>query len=141
MGGICYWCYLPITTQRDIRKKYMGKYKIYKNKLAKYHPAISISINVNKKWENIVITSSPTSTGKFEKLEHNPNPNTPNKEAWFVKYIRKDPLWAMGEEFTGYELSKEDERKIDSFIESNKENREKRERKSSNLKRRKKKTR
>ena len=119
----------------------MSKYRIFKNKLAKYHPSISISVNVKKKWENIVITSSPTQTGKYEKLEHNPNPNTPDKDAWFVKYIRKDPLWAMGEEFVRYKLSEQDEKRIDSFILSNKENRLKRYSKSNKLKKRKKKTR
>ena len=44
----------------------MSKYKIFKNKIAKFHPSISLSINVNEKWENIIITSSPTKTGRYE---------------------------------------------------------------------------
>ena len=94
----------------------MSKYKFYKNKKTKYHPSIHISIQTNKIWENIEITSSPTKEGRYIKLIKNPNPNTPYKEAWFRKYIRKDPLWAMGEELRNYSLCKEDEEQIDLFL-------------------------
>ena len=100
----------------------MSKYKIFKNKRTRYHPSIFISITVGNIWKNIEITSSPTKTGKYEKLTKNPNPNTPNKDAWFRKYIRSDPLWAIGEEYTNYELSSEDEAKIDAFVKRHKEN-------------------
>ena len=100
----------------------MGKYRIFKNKRTKYHPSIFISITVGEKWKNIEITSSPTKTGKYEKLSKNPNPNTPDKDAWFRKYIRNDPLWAIGEEFTKYSLSDEDEVKIDAFVKQHKKN-------------------
>ena len=100
----------------------MSKYKIFKNKRTRYHPSIFISITVEKTWQNIEITSSPTKTGKYEKLIKNPNPNTPNKDAWFRKYIRIDPLWAIGEEYTNYELCDEDEAKIDLFIKQHEKN-------------------
>ena len=100
----------------------MSKYKIFKNKRTRYHPSIFISITVEKTWQNIEITSSPTKTGKYEKLIKNPNPNTPNKDAWFRKYIRSDPLWAIGEEYTNYELCDEDETKIDLFIKQHEKN-------------------
>ena len=100
----------------------MGKYRIYKNKRTKHHPSIFISITVENKWKNIEITSSPTKIGKYEKLNRNPNPNTPNKAAWFRKYIRSDPLWAIGKQYTNYELSEEDEAKIDGFIKKHEEN-------------------
>ena len=100
----------------------MSKYKIFKNKRTKYHPSIFVSITVGRIWQNIEITSSPTKTGKYEKLSKNPNPNTPNKDAWFRKYIRNDPLWALGEEYTNYELCVEDKTKIDLFVKQHKEN-------------------
>ena len=100
----------------------MSKYKIFKNKRTKYHPSIFISVTVGKSWENIEITSSPTKTGRYVKLIKNPNPNTPNKDAWFRKYIRCDPLWAIGEEYTNYELCEEDEIQIDLFVKQHKEN-------------------
>ena len=94
----------------------MAKYKIYKNKRTKFHPSIDIRITFDKIWENIEITSHPSKKGKYIKLTVNPNKNWKNKDAWFRRYIRKDPLSAKGEEFKNYELSSEDETKVDNFL-------------------------
>ena len=102
----------------------MDKYKIFKNKRTQYHPSVHLSIKEGNVWENIEITSSPTTTGKYERLIKNPNPNTPDKDVWFRKYIRKDPLWAKGEELINYCLPLEDEIKIENFIEEHKRNKE-----------------
>ena len=98
----------------------MAKYKIYKNKRTKFHPSIHIRITFNKKWENIEITSHPSKSGKYIKLTINPNKNWKNKDSWFRKYIRKDPISAKGEEFKNYELIPEDEIKVDEFLEEKK---------------------
>lgn len=100
----------------------MNKYKIFKNKRTQYHPSIFISVTVGEKWRNIEVTSSPTKTGKYEKLSKKPNTNTPDKDAWFRKYIRNHPLWAIGEELTKYSLSDEDEVKIDAFVKQHEKN-------------------
>ncbi|MCR5332406.1 MAG: hypothetical protein K6E11_00035 [Bacilli bacterium] len=92
------------------------KYRIYKNKRTRFHPSIHVKINLDNKWENIEITSSPTKTGKYIKFEINPNKNTPEKNVWFRKYIRKDPLSARGEEYTNYEIGDADSRNIDKFL-------------------------
>lgn len=95
---------------------FVAKYKIYKNKRTKFHPSIDIRITFDKKWENIEITSHPSKNGKYIKLTVNPNKNWKNKDAWFRKYVRKDPISAKGDEFKNYELSPEDENKVDNFL-------------------------
>ena len=98
----------------------MGKYKIYKNKRTKHHPSIHIRINVDGKWENIEITSSPRSKRGYEKFDVNPNPNWSKKESWFRRYIRKDPISVHGKEYKNYRLVQSDEEKIDNFLEEKK---------------------
>lgn len=44
----------------------MNKYKIFKNKRTKYHPAIEICVLDDGTWENIEITDSFTITGNYE---------------------------------------------------------------------------
>lgn len=100
----------------------MNQYKLFKNKKTKYHPSIHISVKEGKVWENIEITSSPTKKGKYVKLSKNPNPNTPEKDAWFRKYIRKDPIWAKGEEYANYVLCEEDIKKVNTFLKEHKKN-------------------
>jgi hypothetical protein len=94
----------------------MAKYKIFKNKRTKFHPSIDIRISIDKKWENIEITSHPVRGKKYIKFSKNPNKNWKNRDAYFRKYIRKDPISAKGEEFKNYELSQEDECKVDEFL-------------------------
>ena len=118
----------------------MGKYKIYKNKKIKYHPSIHISINLEGKWENIEITSSPTKKHKYIQFDHNPNPSWKDRNAFFRKYIRKDPLGARGEEFKNYVIGESDEKKIDEYVKNNKKAMKQSRRKKC-IKKRKKKTR
>ena len=93
----------------------MSKYKIYKNKRTKYHPSIHVCINVDGKWENIEITSSPRNESEYEKFDANPNPNWRKRESWFRKYVRKDPISVRGKEYKNYRIIKSDEDKIDIF--------------------------
>ena len=93
----------------------MKKYKIFKNKRTKYHPSIEIAILEDGTWENIEITSSPTSTGKYEEFEVNPNPNS-DKKSYFRKYLRKDKIRHKGKELKKYRLLVSDEIKIDVFV-------------------------
>jgi len=46
----------------------MAKYKIFKNKRTKFHPSIDIRISIDKKWENIEITSHPVRGGKVYQI-------------------------------------------------------------------------
>ena len=93
----------------------MGKYKIYKNKRTKYHPSIEIAVLEDGTWENVEITSSPTTTGKYEEFEVNPNPKSTSK-SYFRKYLRKDKIRHRGEELKKYRLVVSDEVKIDVFV-------------------------
>ena len=93
----------------------MNKYKIYKNKRTKYHPSIEITVLEDGTWENIEITTSPTSNGNYVELDANPNPNS-NKKSYFRKYLRKDRIRHKGEELKKYRLVLSDENKIDLFI-------------------------
>ena len=98
----------------------MGKYKIFKNKRTKHHPSIHIRINVEGKWENIEITSSPRNKRGYVKFDVNPNPNWSKKDSWFRKYIRKDPIGVRGEEYKNYKIIQSDEEKINDFLEEKK---------------------
>ena len=98
----------------------MSKYKIYKNKRTKYHPSIHVCINVDGKWENIEITSSPRNESEYEKFDVNPNPNWSKRESWFRKYIRKDPINVRGKEYKNYRIIKSHEDKIDNFLKEKK---------------------
>ena len=93
----------------------MSKYKIFKNKRTQYHPSIEIAVLEDGTWENIEITSSPTSTGNYEAFEVNPNPNS-EKKSYFRKYLRKDKIRHRGDELKKYQLVVSDEIKIDVFV-------------------------
>ena len=108
----------------------MSKYKIFKNKVTKYHPCIEVQITIDGRWENIEITSSPTQNNKYSKFDVNPNPNWAGKSAWFRRYIRKDPIRAKGKELKNYKIIESDEIKINAFIDANKKNKSSRKKKS-----------
>jgi len=93
----------------------MAKYRMFKNKRTKFHPAIEIAILEDGTWENIEVTSSPTKNGQYVEFEVNPNPNS-NKKSYFRKYLRKDKLRHKGEELKKYQLVVSDEIKIDVFV-------------------------
>jgi hypothetical protein len=93
----------------------MAKYRMFKNKRTKFHPAIEIAILEDGTWENIEVTSSPTKNCQYVEFEVNPNPNS-NKKSYFRKYLRKDKLRHKGEELKKYQLVVSDEIKIDVFV-------------------------
>ena len=93
----------------------MNKYKIFKSKRTKYHPAIEICVLDDGTWGNIEITDSTTITGNYEEFDINPNPNS-NKKSYFRKYLRRDKLRHRGQELKKYRLIISDEIKIDVYV-------------------------
>ena len=98
------------------------KYKFYKNRRTKFHPAIEISVLEDGTWENIEITDSPTATGNYVEFDANPNPQS-NKTSYFRKYLKKDKLRHRGQELKKYRLVVSDEIKIDVYVSLIKEQR------------------
>lgn len=92
--------------------------KIYKNRATKYHPSIEVNSD-DKNWDNLELTQSPTKNNRYIELKDNPNKNSP-KKAYVRKYLRKDPIKTRGELLSKYNLSEEDLRQIEEFLESHK---------------------
>ena len=90
-----------------------SKYNFYKNKRTRYHPSLEIESN-EKKWKNMELTSSPTQTGRYLKLNKNPSGN--RKTAFLRKYIRSDPIQTRGQLLAKYHLSDEDLKEIEEFL-------------------------
>lgn len=93
------------------------KYKFYKNKRTKYHPSIEVDSD-GKRWKNMEMTSSPTQSGRYIELKHNPNGS--DKKAYIRKYVRDDSIKTRGQLLKKYHLSEEDLIEIEEFLNRNK---------------------
>ena len=93
------------------------KYKFYKNKRTKYHPSIEIDSNKTN-WRNLEVTSSPTQSGRYIRLKHNPSGG--DKTAYVRKYVRNDSIKTRGQLLEKYHLSEEDLNEIEAFLLNNK---------------------
>ena len=92
-------------------------YKFYKNKRTKYHPSIEVDSNA-KRWKNLEMTSSPTNSGRYITLKHNPSGS--DKKAYIRKYVRDDSIKTRGQLLKKYHLSEEDLFQIEEFLNNNK---------------------
>lgn len=92
-------------------------YRFYKNKRTRFHPSLQIESN-DKRWKNMELTSSPTTSGRYIKLKHNPNGS--DKQAYIRKYLRNDSIKTRGELLAKYHLSEDDLKEIELFIRNNK---------------------
>ena len=89
------------------------KYKFYKNKRTRNHPSIEL-FATEKIWNNLEVTSNPTETGRYIKLKHPVSKNI--KQSYVRKYVRKDPIRTRGNLLSNYELSDEDMKQIENYL-------------------------
>lgn len=92
-------------------------YRFYKNKRTRFHPSLQIESD-DKRWKNMELTSSPTTSGPYIKLKRNPNGS--DKQAYIRKYLRNDSIKTRGELLAKYHLSEDDLKEIELFIRNNK---------------------
>ena len=64
------------------------------------------------------MTSSPTKSGRYIELEHNPSGS--DKKAYIRKYIRDDSIKTRGQLLKKYHLSEEDLAVIEEFLKRDK---------------------
>ena len=64
------------------------------------------------------MTSSPTHSGRYIELKHNPNGS--DKKAYVRKYVRNDSIKTRGQLLKKYHLSEEDLREIEHYLSKNK---------------------
>ena len=93
------------------------KYNFYKNKRTRYHPSIEVDSNKTN-WRNLEVTSSPTKSGRYIRLKHNPSGS--DKVAYVRKYLRNDSIKTRGQLLEKYHLSEEDLNEIEAFLLNNK---------------------
>ena len=93
--------------------------KFYKNKATNYHPSLEIS-NDGKYWKNLELTDSPTKTGRYIRLDDNPNGTT--NPAYIRKYLRNDPIRTRGDLLPKYKLSSRDKLKIMEYLHNREKN-------------------
>ena len=112
------WLLPPTKTYRRLKFAMKKRtYRFYKNKRTKYHPSLEIESN-KEKWKNMELTSSPTHSGRYIKLRHNPSGN--KKDAFIRKYVRNDSIKTRGQLLAKYHLSEEDLKEIEEFLINNK---------------------
>ena len=92
-------------------------YHFYKNKRTRFHPSLEIESNETK-WKNLELTSSPTASGRYIELKHNPSGG--DRKSYLRKYIRNDSIKTRGELLAKYHLSEEDLKEIERYLESHK---------------------
>ena len=89
--------------------------KFYKNRAARYHPALQISES-DKTWKNMVMTHKPNNKQRFIKLKKNPNRSDPG-DAYIEKYVRTNPIRTRGDILKRFNLSDEDLAQIEKYLE------------------------
>lgn len=112
------------------RYKGKSKYHFRYYRKTKYHPFLVVLVtNENRNGSNVKISGfNMTSSalkflerpGRFIKLDKNPNPETDAESYVSIDYIENQPAKWFTRPIRRWELSKEDEEKIDKLLEKRK---------------------
>lgn len=104
----------------------MSKYEVYRN--SKHgHPAIEVEENLETKyWKSIEMTHSPQfkkdregritdiPKDKYEKFIV--KPTNSEKDSYFVRYIRNDPIYTKKEKWKDIKLNESNIKQINDFL-------------------------
>ena len=109
-------------------QRYKGKSKYHFRfyRKTKYHPFLVVLVTGENEHENDIKISGFNMTSstlkflerpnRFIKLEKNPNPETDEESYVSINYIKNQPAKLFTRPIRRWELSKEDERKIDELL-------------------------